>query len=56
MANIDLTQLERVHTKASSKFTRKASLEKPKSIHSLLLVESQLVEQVLERKIKMDTE
>ena len=56
MANIDLTQLERVHTKASSKITRKACLGKPRSIHLLLLVESQLVEQVLEGKIKMDTE
>ena len=57
-----LTQLERVHTKASSKIKRlgrslrDACLGKPRSFHSQCLMKSQLLEQVPARKIKTDME
>ena len=55
MAKNDLTQLERVHTKASSKIKRKACFGKPRSLHLLWLMESQPVEQIRVGKSKMDT-
>ena len=63
MAYIGLTQLERVHTKASSKIIRswrsvsqRRMLREPRTLHSQWMMESQLMEQVPVTKIKMDME